>query len=446
MLKGFVGTVQRALINQRKCYASSSAVLARAYSTRPAADNRRLEIDTMSQEANRKINSVFAPPSVLANPMNVPVKLLMGPGPTNVSPRVMQASSNQMLGHMHAETFQIMDEIKAGLRYVFQTSNPWTLVVSGPGHLGMEAVLVNLLEPGDKVLIGINGLWGKRAVDLANKLGASPIPLEQETGKSISLDEIEQGLSKHKPKVLFLIHSESSSGVMQPLVGVGDLCRKHDCLFVVDTVASLGGVPFFMDDWNVDAVYTGSQKVIGAPPGLSPISFGPRAVEVIKTRKTLIKSYLLDMNELTIQWQCGDPSIPRIYHHTPPVNLFYALREALAELTEEGLENVWKRHAQAAARLHAGIHSLGLKLFVQDESDRLPTVTTILVPEGIDWKRVVQFLMEKHLIEIAGGLGPTVGKVFRIGLLGCNATPEKVDRVLQALKEGLEFAKLQGHL
>ncbi|CAL8083464.1 unnamed protein product [Orchesella dallaii] len=399
----------------------------------------------MSQVANGQ-TGLLPPPKGLVAPINVPQKLLMGPGPTNVSPRVQQASGLQLIGHMHAETFQIMDEIKAGMQYAFQTKNQWTLVISGPGHLGMEAVLVNLLEPGDKVLIGVNGLWGKRAVDLANRLGASPLALEQEAGKSLSLDEIEQGLSKHKPKVLFLVHSESSTGVMQPLVGVGDLCRKYDCLLVVDTVASLGGVPFFMDDWKIDAVYTGSQKVIGAPPGLAPISFGPRAVEAIKSRKSPVKSYLLNMNELTIQWQCGDPSIPRIYHHTPPVNLFYALREALAELTEEGLENVWKRHAEASARLHAGIRSLGLKLFVQNESDRLPTVTTILVPEGIDWKKVIQYLMEKHKIEIAGGLGPTVGKVFRIGVLGCNATPEKVDRVLQALKEGLEFAKLQGHL
>jgi alanine-glyoxylate transaminase/serine-glyoxylate transaminase/serine-pyruvate transaminase len=339
-----------------------------------------------------------------------------------------------------------MDEIKDGMRYLFQTSNPWTLVVSGPGHLGMEAILVNLLEQGDTLLVGTNGLWGNRCRDLANRIGTNPVALEAEGGKSISLEQIREGLIKHKPKVLFLVHSESSTGVMQPLAGVGDLCREHGCLLAVDSVASLGGVPFYMDEWKVDAVYTGSQKVIGAPPGLAPISFGPRAVEKIKTRKSLIKSYLLDMNELTIQWQCNEKSIPRIYHHTPPVNLLFALREALAEITEEGLENVWQRHAEASARLHAGLQSLGLKLFVKNPAERLPTVTTFVIPEGVDWKMVIQYAMDKYKIEIAGGLGPTVGKVFRIGCLGINATPAKVDRVLQALKEGLEFAKLQGRL
>lgn len=384
-------------------------------------------------------------PEVLRTPLSIPDKLLMGPGPTNVSPRVAQACSLQ-LGHMHQETFRTMDEIKDGMRYLFQTSNPWTLVVSGPGHLGMEAILVNLLEQGDTLLVGTNGLWGNRCRDLANRIGANPVALEAEGGKSISLEQIREGLIKHKPKVLFLVHSESSTGVMQPLAGVGDLCREHGCLLAVDSVASLGGVPFYMDEWKVDAVYTGSQKVIGAPPGLAPISFGPRAVEKIKTRKSLIKSYLLDMNELTIQWQCNEKSIPRIYHHTPPVNLLFALREALAEITEEGLENVWQRHAEASARLHAGLQSLGLKLFVKNPAERLPTVTTFVIPEGVDWKMVIQYAMDKYKIEIAGGLGPTVGKVFRIGCLGINATPAKVDRVLQALKEGLEFAKLQGRL
>ncbi|ODM88834.1 Serine--pyruvate aminotransferase, mitochondrial [Orchesella cincta] len=392
-----------------------------------------------------QLPSLMAPPAELLSPIHIPQHLLMGPGPTNVSERVAKACGNQIIGHMHKECFKIMDEIKAGLRYAFQTENSWTLAVSGPSHLGMEAVLVNLLEPGDKVLIGVNGLWGNRAMDLANRLGAKPIALRQELGKSFSLSKIERGLSKHRPKVLFLVHSESSTGVMQNLIGVGDLCRKYKVLLVVDAVASLVGVPFFMDDWKVDAVYTGTQKAIGAPPGICPVSFGRRAVKVIETRKTPIKSYMLDMNILTIQWGCH-VNLPRIYHHTPAVNLLFALREALAEVVEEGLENLWKRHAQASARLRAGLLAMGMKLFVEDEKDRLLTVTTIVIPDGIEWRKVTQYVMDTYNMEISGGLGPSVGKVFRIGTLGVNATPEKVDLALQAFKEGLEFARLKARL
>jgi alanine-glyoxylate transaminase/serine-glyoxylate transaminase/serine-pyruvate transaminase len=341
---------------------------------------------------------------------------------------------------MHPEIFRIMDDIKVGLQYVFQTENPWTLVISGPGHLAMEAVLVNLLEQGDTMLVGVNGLWGDRVADLAFRIGAKAVRMETEPGNTFSLQEIEAALVTSRPKVLFLVHSESSTGVMQNLDGVGDLCRKYGCLLAVDTVASLGGVPFSVDKLKIDAIYTGSQKVIGAPPGIAPISFGPRAVEVIKARKTPVKSFLLDMKLLSVYWACS-PGDVRFYHHTPPINLFYGLREALTAVVEEGLPSIWRRHEENANRLRDGILAMGLELFVKNPADRLPTVTTIKVPEGLDWKAVTKHAMEKFDIEIAGGLGLTAGRVFRIGLMGYNAYPEKVDRVLAALKDSIKMAK-----
>jgi len=384
------------------------------------------------------------PPASLKPLINIPEKLLMGPGPANISPRVMQACGLPVIGHMHKEFFQVMDDIKAGVQYVFQTNNPWTITISGPGHLGMEAALVNIVEPGDTVLVGVNGLWGNRAGDLANRLGANVKTVETTGGKSLTKSEIAQALQTHRPQVLFLVHSESSTGVVQNLEGIGELCESYNCLLVVDTVASLGGVPFYADKWKVDVVYTGSQKVLGAPPGLSPISFGPRAVAKIKSRTTPIKSFVLDMNHLANYWDCNGDGQPRGYHHTPPVNLYFALREALAQVAAEKLENLWARHAECAQRLYAGLKGMGLQLFVENPADRLPTVTTIVVPQGTDWKHVTQYAMDKYLIEIAGGLGATAGKVWRIGIMGYNAYPGKVDRVLQALREGVEYAKLHG--
>jgi alanine-glyoxylate transaminase/serine-glyoxylate transaminase/serine-pyruvate transaminase len=387
----------------------------------------------------------FDPPAILKNPINVPEKLLMGPGPSNCSPRVLQACSLPIIGHMgHKEFNVILDDIKAGLQYTFQTRNKWTIAISGPGHLGMEAVLANLLEPGESIVIGCNGLWGARASETASRLGACVYKMEKPMGESFSKVDISDALEKHKPKVLFLVHSESSTGVMQSLEGIGDLCQSHNCLLVVDAVASLGGVPFYMDGWKIDAVYTGSQKVIGAPPGIAPISFSPRAVQVIRNRITPVKSFLCDMNLLSNYWDCNNGE-PRIYHHTPPINILFGLREALSQVVQEKLENMWSRHAEATARLYRGVRAMGLELFVENQKDRLPTVTTIKIPTGVDWKLITQHAMDKHMIEIAGGLGPTVGKIVRIGVMGYNAYPGKVDRVLQALKEGIEYAKMHGH-
>ncbi|XP_018567538.1 serine--pyruvate aminotransferase, mitochondrial [Anoplophora glabripennis] len=379
------------------------------------------------------------PPEVLKNPVNVPYKTLMGPGPSNCSPRVLYAIGRNVLGHMHSEVFQVMDEIKEGLRYVFQTSNELTLAVSAAGHAGMEAVISNLLEPGDKVLIAVNGIWGIRASDMARRYGAEVNTVSVPTGENFSLALLENAIQRVKPKLLFIVQGESSAGVYQPLEGVGDICHRYNCLFAVDTVASLGGVPFFADKWGVDAVYTGSQKVLGAPPGLAPISFSPRAQKVIFERKTPVTVFYWDMTELGRQWNCFNNVRP--YHHTTCSNLLFGLREGLAQIVEEGLENVIKRHQLCAQKLYHGLERLGLQPFVEDAHKRLPTVTAISIPENVDWKQVVDYAMKNYYLEISGGLGPTAGKIWRIGLMGYNATPQNVDLVLKVLAEALQEAR-----
>ncbi|KAF5273958.1 hypothetical protein FQA39_LY01073 [Lamprigera yunnana] len=379
------------------------------------------------------------PPKVLGVPLVVPSKILMGPGPSNCPPRVLQSLSLPILGHLHPECTKIMDDVKEGIRYIFQTQNVLTLAVSASGHAGMEAVLCNLIEPGDKVLIAVNGIWGERANIMASRYGANVIRLETTAGKSFQLCEFEEAILRHKPVLLFVTHGESSSGVCQALEGLGKLCQIYNCLLVVDTVASLGGVPFYADRWGVDAVYTGSQKVLGAPPGITPVSFSAKAQRRIFERKTPVSVYYWDMTILGDYWACFGR--PRVYHHTISSTLLCGLREALALAAEEGIDNIINRHQQCAKRLHDGIKALHLELFVDEESSRLPTVTTIKVPDGLDWTLVTTYAMKKYMVEISGGLGPTANKVFRIGLMGYNATNEKVDLVLKVFKEGINYAK-----
>ncbi|KAL2775362.1 serine--pyruvate aminotransferase [Daubentonia madagascariensis] len=327
---------------------------------------------------------LVAPPQALRKPLFVPSRLLLGPGPSNLAPRVLAAGGLQMIGHMHKEMYQIMDEIKQGIQYVFQTRNPLTLVISGSGHCALEAALFNLLEPGDSFLVGANGIWGQRAVDIGERIGAHVHPMIKDPGGHYTLQEVEAGLAQHKPVLLFLTHGESSTGVLQPLDGYGELCHRGK----------------------------------------------------IYTRKTKPFSFYLDIKWLANIWGCDDK--PRMYHHTTPVINLYSLRESLALIAEQGLENSWRQHREATAYLHGRLQGLGLQLFVRDTALRLPTVTTVAVPTGYDWRDIVKYIMDHFDIEITGGLGPSVGKVLRIGLLGCNATRENVDRVTEALKEALQ--------
>ncbi|NXV80523.1 SPYA protein, partial [Atlantisia rogersi] len=379
------------------------------------------------------------PPQGLLRPLAVPERLLLGPGPSNVPPRILAAGSRQLLGHMHPEVLQVMDEIKAGVQYAFQTQNRLTLAISGTGHCAMEAALLNVLERGDTALVAVNGIWGQRAADIARRLGILGTSGAQEMGGCQNGELWFAGLARHKPSVLFITHGESSTGVLQPLEGLGELCHGHGCLLLVDAVASLGGAPIFMDQQEIDILYSGSQKVLNAPPGTAPISFSERAREKMLRRKMQPPSFYLDMGWLASYWGCDGE--PRRYHHTAPINSFFSLREGLAMLAELGLESSWERHRANCTRLCQGLQDLGLELFVKEEKVRLPTITTVSVPKGYDWKEITAFLMDKHGIEIAGGLGPSVGKVLRIGLMGCNSTSSNVERVLSALRDALRCCR-----
>lgn len=379
--------------------------------------------------------SVLPPPS-LAIPINVPQKTLSGPGPSNVSQRVLQAQCLPTLGHLHPEFTKIMDDIKCGVQYAFQTKNPMTLALSATGHAAMECVMVNMLEDGTVILVANNGIWGQRSQDMARRQGADVKEVTTPVGSNFKLSELEEAVKKFKPSLLFVTHGESSTGVVQPLEGIGAMCHAHNCLLAVDTVASLGGVPVKADQLEIDVIYTGSQKVLGVPPGTAPISFSPRACEHFQARKTPPRSFYLDLGWLGEYWNCW-PGKGRVYHHTGPVNTMYGLREGLAILSEEGLENCWRRHRLCADLLQEGVQKLGLEMFVSDPSARLPTVNTIKVPEGLDWKAVTEYCMKNDLIEISGGLGPTAGKVWRIGVMGNNASIATVNRVLDSFGRAL---------
>ncbi|XP_075154374.1 alanine-glyoxylate aminotransferase isoform X2 [Haematobia irritans] len=333
-----------------------------------------------------------------------------------------------------------MDAIKEGIKYVFQTRNEATMCISGSGHAGMEAALCNLIEDGDVVLLGTTGIWGHRAAEMAKRYGGDVRFVEARFGRSLNLDEIEFAFEGHKPSIFFLAQGDSSTGILQNhLKEIGDICRKNNCLFIVDTVASLGGTDFYMDRWQVDVTYTGSQKVLGAPPGITPISFSKRAIKHIVARKSKVKVYYFDATLVGQYWNCFGGS--RIYHHTISSTLLYGLREALAQICDQGLQSVINRHKQCSERLQKGLAELGLEMFVPNASVRLPTVNTVKVPMGVDWRKVADYTMRKYNLEISGGLGPTVEQVFRIGLMGENATFERVDLVLNVLHEAIQSVK-----
>jgi len=385
-----------------------------------------------------------APPLCLRWPLEVPGgskgRLMLGPGPANLSGRVREAMALPMLGHLHPEFVKIMDETKEGLRYLFQSTAPIVCCVSGTGHAGMEAMICNLLEPGEKLLIVEAGIWGQRVKDMAQRHGVEVEVVKVEPGKAVTVEQLRRPMEVHRPAMLFVVHVESSTGVLQPLEGLGELCRQHSTLLCVDSVAGAGGTPLLMDAWGVDALYTGSQKVLAAPPGLAPVALGPRAVAKLQQRATKPQSYYMDFLELANYWGCDDH--PRRYHHTGMINMVYALREALSELSSESLEQCWERHARSVRRLHEGLRSLGLELYVEDEGLRSPTVTAVRVPQGVDWLAVNKQLMARYQVEISGGLGPTAGQIWRIGLMGANSTDANVDTVIAALREALYASKL----
>lgn len=371
-----------------------------------------------------------------------PARLLLGPGPSPADPRVLAAQAQPLIGHLDPAFLGLMDQVKEMLRTVFGTANPFTLPISGTGSAGMEAAFVNVLRPGDRVVVGVNGVFGTRMTEVAYKCGAIVERVVTPWGRVFSPDDFRPALAKGAPKVIALVHAETSTGAWQPLEGFGALARASGALLLVDTVTSLGGVPVALDAWGADIAYSGTQKCLSAPPGLSPFSLSPRAQEALRDRASApplfpglaappsnpntIPSWYLDMMQLDRYWGAD-----RVYHHTAPISAIYGIHEALRLALEEGLEARFARHAKSFARLWAGLGSLGLKPWAQ-EGHRLPMLSTVTVPDGVDEVVVRKALLDEHGIEIGGGLGELKGKVWRIGLMGHGSRPEHVDRFLEA--------------
>lgn len=367
--------------------------------------------------------------------LDLPPRLLLGPGPSNVHPHVLQALSTHLVGHLDPSFINLMDQIQELLRYVWQTDSELTIPISGTGSAAMEATLANAVEPDDVVLVAVNGYFGQRLVEMARRYGADVRCLEKPWGEVFTLDELRGGLEEHQPTLLALVQGETSTGARQPLEGVGSLCREFDALLLVDAVASLGGVPFLMDEWQVDIAYSGSQKCLSCPPGLSPLALGSRAVQRLEQRQSTVANWYLDLTLLRRYW-----GSERAYHHTAPINLNYALHEGLRLIADEGLAPRWQRHRESAELLWEGLESLGLACHVAREH-RLVSLTTVRVPEGIDPKFVTRRMLETHNIEIANGLGQLAGKVWRVGLMGYNSRPDNVYRLLAALENVLGEVK-----
>ena len=365
--------------------------------------------------------------------LNPPLRILLGPGPSNVHPRVQQAMAAPMVGHLDPYFVKIMDDTVELLRYLFRTQNRLTFPISGTGSAGMEASFCNFLEPGDTVVIGVNGVFGERMVDNAVRCGTEVIPVTAEWGKIVAPEAIEAVLkSRKKVKMLALVHAETSTGVLQPLAEASQLAKQYGALFMVDTVTSLAGQEVAVDDWGIDICYSGTQKCISCPPGLSPFTANQKALDVLQARKSKGNSWYLDLTLLSAYWGTG-----RVYHHTAPVTMIYALHEALALIAEEGLETRLKRHQKNAAALRAGLEAIGIVLHAE-EGHRLNSLTSMRVPSGVDDLRVRQKLLNEYDIEIGGGLGPLKGKIWRIGLMGESSTEGNVLFLLYALEKILQ--------
>ena len=368
----------------------------------------------------------------MAASIEIPQRVLLGPGPSDVPARVLQALGSPTIGHLDPVFLQIMDEVRTNLRQVFGTNNEMTLAVSGTGSAGMETVFVNLIEPGDRVLIGVNGVFGGRMTDVAKRCGADVQTVEAPWGRIIEQDAFIEAMRKHRPTVAAIVHAETSTGVHQPVDRIGAAAREAGALFLIDCVTSLGGLPVEVDRWQVDAAYSGTQKCLSCPPGLSPITFGPRAVEVLTRRKTKVQSWYLDLSLLAKYW--GEE---RVYHHTAPISMNYALREALRLVDEDGLRARYARHALHHRALAAGLGAMGLSLASQ-EGHRLPMLNAVAVPDGVAEDKVRSCLLDRHGIEIGAGLGPMKGKVWRIGLMGESCRRASVLLVLSAIEQALQ--------
>jgi alanine-glyoxylate transaminase/serine-glyoxylate transaminase/serine-pyruvate transaminase len=358
-------------------------------------------------------------------------RLLLGPGPSPVDDRVLAAMAEPLLGHLDPLFLRCMDDVQNLLRYVFETENRVTIPISATGSAGMEAALVNVIERGDHVVVCINGVFGQRMRDIVERAGGNAIVVDAEWGRTIDPNKIEAALKSCRPKALALVHAETSTGVLQDLSGLSELAHRYNALLIVDAVTSLGGHPVSVDRKGIDICYSGTQKCLGAPPGLAPITFNEHAIELIRARRSKVQSWYLDITLVEHYW--GDD---RTYHHTAPISMNYALREALRLIHQEGLEARWRRHELNHRALVAGVEAMGLRMAVA-EGQRLWSLNAISVPQGVDDARVRARLLEED-IEIGGGLGPMKGRIWRVGLMGSGSTRENVKIVLGALHRALK--------
>ncbi len=363
-----------------------------------------------------------------------PQRTLMGPGPSDVNPRILEAMSRPTIGHLDPAFITMMEELKVLLQYAFQTDNALTIPVSAPGSAGMEACFVNMVEPGDKVVVCQNGVFGGRMRENVERCGGTAIMIEDEWGRAVDPNKVEDALKAHPDtKIVAFVHAETSTGACSDVKTLVEIAHRHDCLTIVDAVTSLGGIPLRVDDWEVDAIYSGTQKCLSCTPGLSPVSFNERAQDVIKQRKHMINSWFMDLNLLMGYWGGG---AKRAYHHTAPINALYALHEALVILQEEGLEQSWQRHKHMHLALRAGLEAMGLE-FVVAEDQRLPQLNAVRIPAGVDDATVRNRLLNDYQLEIGAGLGVMAGKVWRIGLMGHACSARNVLLCLNALDDVL---------
>jgi len=369
---------------------------------------------------------------------NPPVRTLMGPGPSDVHPRVLAALSRPTIGHLDPKFVEMMDEVKALLQYAFQTRNELTMPVSAPGSAGMETCFVNLMEPGDKVIVCVNGVFGGRMKENVERLGGVPVVVEDAWGEPVDPNKVADAFKKNPDaKILAFVHAETSTGALSDAKSLVALAHQHHALAIVDAITSLGGSPLKVDEWHIDAIYSGTQKCLSCPPGLSPISFSERAVEKIKARKTRVASWFLDLTLVMGYWGAG---AKRTYHHTAPVNALYGLHEALVMLQEEGLENSWARHALHHRALRTGLENLGFE-YIGKDGARLPQLNAVKLPAGVDEAKLRSILLNEFNLEIGAGLGALAGKIVRIGLMGYAASNRNVMFCLAALEAALAQAR-----
>lgn len=360
-----------------------------------------------------------------------PARILLGPGPCNVDPRVLRAMQAPIVGHLDPAYFTVMDETQALLRRVFQTANEVTLPISGTGFAGAEAALANLVEPGDRVVVCVNGFFGERLAGIARRCGADVHTVEAEWGRIIEPDAVRQALRAGPARAVTIVLGETSTGVLQPVEEIGRIVREHEALFVVDAVTPLGGHPVCVDAWGIDICHSCSQKCLGCVPGLAPITAGPRAMRRICSRRRPVQSFYYDLAELRRYW-----GPERFYHHTSPILLVYALREALRLIVEEGMEARFERHRRHGEALQAGLEAMGLRLVAQ-EGHRLKVLTTVYLPDGVDEAAVRRMLLDEFNVEVGGGLGALKGRILRLGLMAASSTRANVLLVLSALEQVL---------